>query len=190
MTIKPKPIQTPTPTPSPTLTTTPKAKPTLTPTPIPRDILEAYRIVTKYIEENCPNVLEEGVLTSAFHSVETKRFVFEWSHEYRIVKAETDRALFWISEDGRILKKEIQWEPFGEYLRSIDIEDCRKMERKVKEIENVSVNIIGYWRIKKVLYISHSGEPLKDWYWMERSGRSRYLVDEDGHIVGQNIPPP
>ena len=85
-TLSPSPTATATPTPIPTATptTTPKAKPTLTPTPIPRDMLEAYRIVTKYIEENCPNVLEEGVLTSAFHSVETKRFVFEWSHEYRI----------------------------------------------------------------------------------------------------------
>jgi len=190
----PAPVFTPTPTPTPT----PIPAPTSTPTPIP--LSEAYAIAVEYLETHFPNVLDEGILADPYYNSEFKRFCFYWSHKKGILYAETDSAIIWVSDDGEIIKTSIKWSPFEPSLLALTREDCVRMENRVRAVENKSVRIMGYWRIKKVRYFSYNNEPLKDWYWIGESRSwnpyinetflDNVLIDDDGHIVGRSFPPP
>ena len=163
-------------------------------------ISAAKEIATKYLKSHFPNVLTEGVLIAQYYNPDFNRFVFQWSHKKGILYSEPELAVVWVSDIGEILKVSIMWSPFEPSLLALTREDCIRMENRVREVENKSIRVVGYWRIDKVRYFSYNNEPLKDWYWIgvSRSWNphinetflDNVLIDEDGHIVGQSYLPP
>ena len=191
-------MPTPTPTATPTSAFTPT--PTTTPTPTPIPLSEAYAIAVEYLETHFPNVLDEGVLITQYYNPDFNRFVFHWSHKKGILYAETDSAIVWVSDDGRIIKTTIKWLPFESSLLALTRDDCVRMENRLRAVENKSIRVVGYWRIDKVRYFTYRNEALKDWYWIGESRSwnpyvnetflDNILIDDNGHIVGRSYPPP
>ena len=157
---------------------------------------DAKEIAIKYLKSHFPNVLSEGVLISQYYNPDFNRFVFQWSHKKGILYSEPELAVVWVSDTGEILKVSITWSPFEPSLLALTRDDCVRMENRVRVVSAdiipvpISFEIIGYHRIDKNLYLSFSGAPLHDWYWIGKAGKDIYLVDEHGRIVGVRIPPP
>ena len=149
---------------------------------------------------------DDAVLSRAYFS-KRNRWVFEWKHETELFTSEIDRILVWVSETGEVLKIDITWkapktpelspnvirliERKSIKLQKVSKTDIKKAIREqVKEIEGIDVTIIEYREIKKEIYVFFiPKEEIKDCYWIGRTDCRIFLIDIDGHIIGELVMP-